>query len=329
MRRIRLILVLALCLALTACAAQTAQVPEATLIPGTDPVLPAAADTDILRVREDATLWFRFQDEPFLAPETRTIVQLNGQSYEEALLTSLFAGPGTQYVELRSAFPQGVRVAAVTRQGRTLLVTLSREFLNGLGDEPANWREDRAWSLEMPLRRRLAMQSLVATVTENCDVDEVIVLLEQDEDLKASMWLEQSWFLDGSEGNEPAPPQTRDDSCLLTPSVTGEAILTCWLQRDWKRLYRYVSPADAYSGEKRPEYADFVTLMESLPVLTNFSAMGWSVSRDGLETTLSVQVAIRSADGGSRQMDARILRLRRDSGLWRIGISSLTDWLEV
>ncbi len=95
MRTKRIVLLLALCLALTSCAAQTAKVPDTPLIPGSDPVLPAAADTDVLRVREDATLWFRFQDEPFLAPETRTVVQLNGQSYEEALLNSLFAGPGT------------------------------------------------------------------------------------------------------------------------------------------------------------------------------------------------------------------------------------------
>ena len=329
MRKIKAVFLLLLCLVLTACAAPPAQVPEATLIPGTDPLLPAAAYTDVLRIREDATLWFRFQDEPFLAPETRTIVQLNGQSYEEALLTSLFAGPGTQYVELRSPFPQGTRAAAVSRQGRTLLVTLSREFLNGLGDEPADWREDRAWSQEMPLRRRLAMQSLVATVTENCDVDEVIVLLEQGEDLKASMWLEQSWLLDGSGSTEPAPPQTRDDTCLLTPTVTGDAILTCWLHRDWQRLYRYVAAVDAYTGESKPEYSAFVARMEALPALTDFEPMGCSVSRDGLETTLSIWADVRMADGSVRQMDARILRLRRDSGLWKIGMSSLTDWLEV
>ena len=329
MRKLRSIFLLVLCFLLAGCAAQTASVPESTLIPGTDPLLPPAVDTDVLRTREDATLWFRFHDEPYLAPETRTLVQLNGQSYEEALLTSLFAGPGTQYVELRSPFPQGVRVAAVSKQGRTLLVTLSREFLNGLEDEPENWRDDRAWNLEISLRRQLAMQSLVATVTENCDVDEVIVLLEQGTDLKTSMWLEQSWFEDGSEGTEPAPPQTRNDSYLLTPSVTGEAVMTCWLQRDWQRLYLYVASVDAYSGETRPEYSDFVARMEALPTLTDFVCTGFSVSRDGLETTLSVHADIRAADGSIREMDARILRLRRDNGLWKIGISSLTDWLEV
>ena len=326
MKRRKLALLLAACLALGGCAAVRDPLPESTIIPGTDPVLPAVNEEG-RRIREEATLWFRFLDEPYLAPETRAIVQLTGQSYEMALLSALFSGPGTQYVELNSLFPEGTRVLSVSRQGRALLVTVSREFLNSLPDEPEDWQSDAAWRIEMPLRRRLAMQSLVATITENCDVDEVIVLLEQNADQATSSRLPRSWFLDeNSDGL--TGPQTRDDSCLLTPGVAGEAIMTRWLERDWQRLYLYVSSTDAISGEDRPAYRDFVTAMQDLPPLMAFACTGCSVSMDGLETTLSVQAQIRQANGQMRSLEARILRLRRDSGLWKIGMSSLISWLE-
>ncbi len=314
-------------LVLTGCAARTLPVPEATLVPGTDPTLPDAAVEETVRVTEERTLWFRFLDEPYLAPETRAVAQQSGQSEEMAVLSALFAGPGTQYVELGSPFPEGTRVLSTYRSGRTLLVTVSREWLNPFPDEPEDWQYDPVWQTEVPLRRKLAMQSLVATVTDSFDVDEVVVLLEQGEVLSASLRLPQSWFMDGG-GDEPADAQTRDDACLLTPSVTADAIMTCWLRRDWQRLYRYVAAVDPYTGEARPAYRDFVADMENCAPLTSASCLGWSVSRDGGSCTVSLRVELRGDDGGARTLDARVIRLHRSGGVWKISMQSLTGWLE-
>ena len=48
--------------------------------------------------------------------------------------------------------------------------------MNGDPDEPSNWRSDTAWAQEVPLRRRLAMQAIAATVTENTTAQQVVIL---------------------------------------------------------------------------------------------------------------------------------------------------------
>ncbi len=324
-----LALLLALSIGLCGCASVTTQpIPESTLLPGADTVLPGASDNTGRTAQNEVTLWFRFSGEPYLAAETRTITQLTGQSFEMALLEALFAGPGTRMVELVSALPEGSRVLSTVRQGRTLLVTVSREFLEIPADVPVDWQEYDTWRVEAPLRRRLAMQSLTATATENCDVDEVLVLVEQGAEAGASLRLKQNWFLDDSEDSVLTGPQVRDDSLLLTPEGTGQAVIACWLRRDWSRLYRFTAAQDAYTGAVRPAYRDFVAQMEALPVLTDAACTGCSVAGGGEEATLSARMQIRDDGGALRTLQGRVLRLRRENGLWKISMEQLTGWLE-
>lgn len=301
--------------------------PESTVIPGTNPVMPAAVDTNTTDKRGYATLWFRFMDEPCLAPETRSITQLAGQSYEFALLSALLSGPGTQQAELNSMFPEGTRVLSTVQQGRTLIVTLSGEFMGMLPDEPENWLNDSAWQNEIPLRRQLAMQSIVATVTENCDVDEVVVLVEQS-DAMASLRLRQQWFKDGSDESALTGPQTRDDSFLLTPSMAGQMVLKHWQQRDWAALYNYIALTDSRTGATRPAYRDFVAEMERCPALVDTRFNGCSVFYDGSTATVSADISTKTASGTVSEIKARIFRMHRQDGIWKISMSDLVDWLE-
>ena len=328
MKRRWLSLLLAGCLLLlTGCGQSTQPIPESTIAPGVDTLLPSPGEAQTMDLHGEATLWFRFLTEPYLAPETRIITQQSGQSYEMALLNALFAGPGTQQPELSGMFPEGTRVLSTVRQGRTLLVTVSAAFLQPLPDQPGDWNSDEAWQIEAPLRRRLAMQSLVATVTENCDVDEVLVLVDQGRRAENSLRLRQSWFLDGSDDSVLTGPQTRDDRLLLSPSVTADALLGCWLQRDWARLYRYVAASDPLTGVSRPSYDDFVQEMEALPPLLRAACGGSAVAANGLIATCTITASI-GVRGGQIERGARVFRLHRANGLWKVSFSQLTGWLE-
>lgn len=328
MKRAALTILLAGAFLLTGCVPRTDPLPESTLIPGASVTLPTASESHPPVRREEATLWFRFLDEPFLASETRTVVQLSSQSYEMALLTALFDGPGTQHVELRSPFPAGARVLSTVRQGRRLLVTVSSEFLHSFTDEPADWRSDPLWLQEVPLRRTLCMQALAATVTENCDVDEVVVLVDQRETASNSMRLLQRWFMTDAENDELAPPQTRLDAYLLTPRATADAVLACWNSCDWERLYKYISFTDPYTGAEKTDYRGFVAQMEALDRLIGYELHDCNVRDDGAEATVSVTIRLRSGSEGERTLAHRCLRLHRDGGIWKISMSAMLGWLE-
>lgn len=308
------LLLLLFALLLTGCAAHPLSETAQPLPPEIEAPLPIAPDT--LASSDTVTLWFRYLDEPLLAPETRALSLSPDQPMEYALISALLAGPDIQSTELTELFPAGTRLLSTVRQGRTLFVTLSREIMNGYPDEPVDGQNDPYWAAEMPLRRRLCMQSLIATVTENCDVDVVQVLLEQRGEVTDSLRLRQRYYLDTDDDQLLADPLARDDSLLLSPGTAMTTILSLWQQRDWTRLSRYVITGDE----------DALTdAFDGLPGLLDFSLSGPTIS--GRTATFTLTATVRGATGTSTRAD-RVLRLQEERGLWRITPEQLTGWLE-
>ena len=307
------LLILLLTLLLTGCAAHplaetVSPVPQ-------DAELPRPEAPDNLVSDQTATLWFRYLDEPLLAPETRTLTLSPDRPMEYALVSALLEGPDAQSTDLTALFPAGTRLLSTVRQGRTLFVTLSRQIMNGYPDEPVNWRIDPYWAEEMPLRRRLCMQSLIATVTENCDVDSVQVLLEQQGEITDSLRLRQRYYLDTADETRLADPLVRDDSLLLSPGTTMTTALTLWQARDWSRLAHYTD-ADADTLRNR---------LGGLPPLLDFSLSGPTVS--DRQATFTLTATVRGASG-TTTLTGRVLRLTRVRQRWQIAIEQLAGWLE-
>lgn len=292
-----------------------------TRVPGTNPALPEAEAPDALSTRETATLFFRYLSEPYLAAETRIITHSPSQPYELALITELLSGPGSHTTDLTSLFPTGTQVLSTVSQGRTLFVTLSKEIMNPYPDDGSSSPAERT------LRRQLCMQSLVATVTENCDFDQVQVLVEQTDGAAGSLRLQKRYFLEDPHSDELVDPLTRQAGMLLTPSASMDVICQLWRSRDWQRLYLYIARYDPSTGMERVSYRDFVTAMENLPMLVDYSLTGGSVSLDGARATYTLD-ALTLQSGRDTQHQGRTLRLCRENGVWRVTLAQLTGWLE-
>jgi len=330
MKRIKWICLLCCLCLLTGCAAPVPPLKAtATLVPGTKPQLPEAAAPADQVTQKEALLYFRYGSEPYLAAENRLITHSPSEPYELALTAALLSGPTPQRTELGTLFPDGTQVLSTSRQGRTLFVTLSKEIMNAYPDEPSGWRNDPFWAQEVPLRRRLCMQSLAATLTENCDIDRVQVLVEQSSGEMTSLRLKALYFLATRDEALLAPPLTRDESLLLTPGNTLKVILDLWQQQDWQRLYDYLAASDPVTGADRCTYADFVTAMENLPRLTQSAFTGGSISADGRWAAYTLSANLLAADHQPEQYDGKTLRLLRENGLWKVTLAQLTDWLEV
>lgn len=304
------LLLCALCLLLCGCEARDPIQPMAAM---EDAAVPAPSGEQLIPREADVVLWFRFGAEPLLAPETRTLALSPTAPFEMTLLQALTGGPAAASTELEGLFPPGTRVTATHRQERTLFVTLSRQIMNDYADEQSG---------EGLLRRRLAMQAIAATVTENCDVDQVIVLVEQTDSGSDSLRLRQGYYRDGSDATALAAPLLREESVLLTPQRTLETILDCWQTQNWQRLYPWIARTDHADGSARPAFEEFAEHMDAQPALTSWAISGGSVSPDG-------QSAVFSADftrliSGQTVDASGILRLHRERGIWRISLSQLT-----
>lgn len=277
-----------------------------TLVPHADTVLPLPGEEDRFPRGNEATLYFRYLDEPCLASETRAVASSASMPLERTLTEALIAGPGTSSGHLSGLFPAGTRVLSTVHQGRTIFVTFSKEILSAYPDEPAAWQEDAFWKTEVPLRRQLCMQALAATLTENCDADQVCVLVEQSA-ATDSLRLRRNYYQPGSSDTSPAELLTRRDDLLLTPDNSLQMILTLWQQRNWQRLTRYL-----LSGED----AAFTAQADKLPHLTDFAFTGPSIS--GNRATFTVQLDI---PGTASQ--PRVMRLYFSGGLWKMDAHDL------
>jgi len=317
----RLLLLLLAGLLLTGCSAHDPLAPMAATVTDDRIVVPAPDDAALPDAHESATLWFRFGTEPLLAPEQRHISRSPAAPYELALMQALLSGPAASSTELHGLFPPGTRVLSTYRQGRLLFVTLSRQIMNDYADEPDSWAADAAWQVESPLRRRLAMQSIAATITENCDVDQVVILVEQESTASDSMRLRQSYYRTGGDASALAEPLTRNEALLLSPHTTMAAILQCWSERDWARLYPYIARRDPATGLERPAYEAFAAQMDTIPHLTDYSFAGGNVSGQSAVFTLHATLLV---EGRESTMEHALVRLCQERGIWRIGLSQLT-----
>lgn len=320
MRRGLLVLLLLGCLLLTGCMHDPVS-DMSTDVQGAEIPAPAADEPTLME--RTAVLWFRFCEEPYLAAETRRLSYAAEDGDALALLRMLMQGPSAASTELNALFPVGTRVISVHQSGRIMFVTLSRHILNAYADEPDDWRDDPAWAAEVPLRRKLAMQGIAATLTENCDVDEVVILLERPAEVTDSLRLRQSYYtLDGDTAL--ADVLRRDESLLLTPSRTAAVILRYWQEADWVRLHRYLAMRDPATGQPRPEAAAFAAQMAETPHLLDAVADGGSISADG-QSALFTLCGTWLTRGTEQTFSGRTLRLVREKGLWRVGLSELTE----
>ena len=311
----KLLPLLLCCLLLWGCSRD----PLEPMTPANPADIPAPVVTGLPENEDLATLWFRFGKEPLLAPETRVITHSRTEGHALAILQALLIGPGASSPDLRGVFPQGTQVISCTQSGNMMFVMLSRHIMNGYADEPSVWNSQPYWAAEVPLRRKLAMQSIAATLTENFDVDSVVILVEQSD--SDSLRLRQRYYtLDDNDAL--AELLRRDESLLLSPARTAEIILQCWQEGDYARLYNYVAATDPVTGEARPAESDFLSMMAGSSRLLHARTEGGNISAGGTSAVFTVSGAWLE-DGMEAPFTGMVLRLSREQGVWRVGLSQL------
>lgn len=177
--------------------------------------------------------------------------------------------------------------------------------MKGYPDEAIIHEGDEARQLaESQLRRSLCMQSLVATITENCDVTSVQILVEQTGGTPlGSMRLRRSFFMDTQDDSLLTDSMFRDESILLTPRNAAQLILDLYEQQDWLRLKLYASTNESTES--------FSAAMEALPQVVSYTLEGGSVSADGNSVLFTLHLTGRNG----RQITAP-LRLSHVNGIW-------------
>ncbi len=320
MRKASLALILLITLTLCVSCAQLADpLPraEATAVPGLNMQLHAAQADPSGDEKQIVWLYFRYGEEPFLAAEQRVIAVSKDESLEMAILQALLEGPSTGQGELERLLPEDVAVESVVARGETLFVTFSDALLSA-GELPTDWSARPEWAEEAPLRRQLAIASVVASITDSVPYGGVQILVRRAGQTQASLRLENSFFLSGQQGL--SEPQRRREELLLTPGRAVETLQKAWLEKDWERMYRYVSATES-GGVARPSYADFYIEMDALPTLLHATASVGVTNGDSAVVCVSDERRLQ--DGAASAREAFPVRLQREGGVWRLSYVQL------
>lgn len=324
MKRIGLFLLLAgLLLCLAGCAAMVDPVARvaATDVPGLSMELHAASANESSADTLQATLYYRFLDQPWLAPESRTLTIRRDESAELAVVNALLGGPSAGNSELKRLFAETVRAQSVRVENNILFVTLNEAFMTDDGI-PQDWLTRPEWSTEAPLRRALTVQSLVCTLTECFSYPSVQLMVQQKDGARMSLRLDNGYFLDGRTG--PSDPQKREEGYLLTPHNAAAALLDACVKRDLSTLYTFVAARSG--GEQKPLFDSFAQAVADANSLLAHAVSAGGVSQDGQSALLTVDLTLSRMDG---QYDCTgyPLRLERENGLWKIAYDRLMAML--
>jgi len=289
---------------------------QSTPIPGLPAPVHAASPSEETTEQIEIQLFFRYQQTGLLACETRRISIPKDESIELAVIRQLLAGPQAAHAELERLFPHNTSVIDVTAADDTLMVILSEGLLNdGL---PANWAEDPFWQSEAPLRRKLTIQSLVATLTENFSYPYVQVFIAHDQAANVSTRLDADYFLDGRSG--PAETLCRDETFLMTMQNTALHLLDAWYRRDYEQLYQFT--AIAQPNDERPFYQEFTMELDDCVSLVSYTASAGHSPAGSNRATLTLDLTCLS---NKREISfpSVPLRLVREEGIWRVPYSEL------
>lgn len=268
----------------------------------------------------DVTLYFRYEDTGLLGAQLATLDIRREETIATAIVQRLIAGPEQAGSRLTGLFPQGTRLVSVTGEGATAFVTLSREFLGRPSGAPADWEDLAIWQEEAALRRQLAVQSLVLSLTEDARYQRVQLYIADTDDDEPERVPLAYFSPDVTDPGMVLAACSRDESFLLTPKRALDRVLERWRKKDWEAVYDML----AAGGAELPTQTAFVAEMRALNVsLLEYETTAGTVSFDGQRATLVLCALTRTPDGGDAQLDRESVALVRDAGNWAIAYDTL------
>ena len=276
----------------------------------------SASTSDMVGV----TLYYRYGETDVLGAQRVQMDIRREETIAMRTVTLLVEGPSASRQRLSGVFPQGTRVLSVSGDGAIAHVTLSTAFLGKPDDAPEDWEDSEAWREEAALRRRLGVESIVASLTENGRYQRVqIYVAQSDDDIPQRIPLSA---LDTSvtDTGVVLAPCGRNESLLLTPQRAMTMAMEAWMARDWPALYALLMPED---GGELPTLAAFEAQMrEADATLIEYEVSAGNVDIGGTRATVVLDATMRAA-GSDAVITRESVPLERWQDNWALSAQTL------
>lgn len=337
-----LILLLCLCMVFSGCAIGGIRQDP------TDEDLPQIDPEDGVTRDKTVTLYYRLTNENYLAGITRSISVRANERTEKAMIRTLLEGVPLQALSgnVSPLFSEDTSIVDVTVVGGIMYVTLSGEFLdtsvydetraaadfslesNTIDKETYDRMVQEAYD-ELLLTRRLAVYSLVNTITQLTSGVRVQVLVDETGSGTGERIKLSDLGLNAGDGadSELLEPMRFVNDCVVTPEIIAQCALTRLVNGEYELAYPLFSEDDG-SGVQKPQYANFETEMKSLGSLKNFNLHGYSMGEDEGYARIRVDLKFLFANGEEKELKDSPLLLKREGDLYKLGYGTLLKVLK-
>lgn len=291
------------------------------------PIAPQAqlGQTDQVRV----TLYFRHGVTSYLGQEAVEISVPRDSTMEKAIVSALLDGPDARHSELTDVFTEGTRVLETRRDGDTVIVTLSHEFLLPPAGAPEDWQEETYWAQEIPLRRRLALESIVLSLTEDARCRSVQLLISPEDGVEGQRVPKAAFYPELADVSVMLEPMTRNENAIFTPRAAAVSALLLWQAKDYQTLYAMLGVSPYAEAVQMPAQGEFAQgAAENAASLLAFNVSGGNVSPEGLRATVTIDLQYADVQGRRVRLTGVPLALYREHDNWKISYSDMCALME-
>lgn len=255
----------------------------------------SAVPDDNALVEFKHSLYFGFRDEAYLVPELRKITQNVNETEIYSVMRELILGSTQE--ENKSLISRNTEVLGITTNNEYVYLSLSKHFL----DVPAatgEWENDKASAALVHKQRRMAIYSIVNTLTElqGCTYVQLYIDLDSDGTAEKVTRGQVGFVGDGNE-NAYLDALSRNHNNILTPANTVRLVMDLIAKNQPQRLYNLVNAVDE-SGNAL-SYNDFVKICNlTNVVIGSFSVEAEvSVSNHGNSFVVLANYTVKSSGG--------------------------------
>ena len=190
-------------------------------------------------------------------------------------------------------------------------MTLSEKFL-----------EKMSQSIESEeMRRRLAVQSIVNSITSIGNYSRVLILIDESGNGNGERltYAEAGWE---DKGERTIEPLSLDDSVILTPERVMEIVMRSVVEKDYERLGYYLAERD-YDGQNCPSRSEYTELLSTKPSIVSFE-MANPVITSGNGKHAAALLNLTYIDSGGHTVELNDLPVRMVyQDVWKVSFSSL------
>lgn len=278
----------------------------------TQDILPESQD-NAYGDKVTATLYYRYLSENLLAGVEKEFHVTAENTLEEMVVQALIDGPQDNSYQYNALINPDTELVSVKEQSGHLSITLSSEFAERIDED----------IIADAARRRLAVQSIVNSVTSIGNYSRVLILIDENNtgNGERMTYAEAGWEEFGERTIE---PMELDTTVILTPENVLDIVLSAIVEKDYGRMEYYLAGQD-YDGITRPGYEEFTGILDAKPSIVGFELTSpVVVSGDGNRAVATVSITYIDAAGKTAELTGLPIRMLRE-GVWKVSFRALEN----